>query len=152
MRKVLIALAASAALATPALANEGRVEARGGVYWTQGYTQATAGIAAGYDYDLGSAAFGGVEVSADKVLDSGTKVAFGFTGRLGAKLGAGKLFADGGYTTEPCTGCDGSWHAGAGYEHGFGGNLYGKLGYRHYFTKNGAPDSNVVAIGLGTKF
>jgi hypothetical protein len=152
MRKFLLPLAASMAVATPALAYEARLEARGGVFWTDGYTQGTAGIAAGYDLDLGSQGFVGAEVSGDKVLDDGTKVAFGFTGRAGAKIGAGKLYADGGYTTEPCDLCDGSWHLGAGYEHGFGNRLYGKVAYRHYFVNNNQPDSNAVVAGLGVRF
>ena len=47
MHKVLLSLAASLALATPALANEARVEARGGVIWDQGDEEAIAGVAAG---------------------------------------------------------------------------------------------------------
>lgn len=154
MRKVLIVLAASAAaLASPALANEGRIEARGGVFWTDGYTQDTYGVAAGYDFDLGEKAFAGVEVSGDKVADSGTKVAFGVTGRIGAKVSEkGKLFADGGWTSEPCTGCEDAIHAGVGFEQGFGGNLYGKVAYRHFFTGNGVQDSNAVVAGLGVRF
>lgn len=151
MRKVLIALAASMAVASPALANEGRIEARGGIFWTDGYSHATAGAAAGYDFDLGQKAFAGVEVSADKVLDSGTKTAFGFSGRLGAKAGEKtKIFVDGGYTTEPCSGCDGAAHAGVGIEQGFGHNLYGKLGYRHYFPSG--QDFNAAVVGLGVRF
>ncbi|MCW1384461.1 hypothetical protein OLX02_16690 [Novosphingobium sp. KCTC 2891] len=152
MRTIILAAAASLVAATPALANEARIEARGGVYWTDGYTKGTAGLAAGYDYDLGSQAFVGAEVSGDKILASGTKVAFGFTGRGGAKLGGGKLYVDGGYTTKPCDLCDGSWHAGAGYERTIVGQTYGKLAYRHYFTKNGAPDANAVVVGVGYKF
>ncbi len=109
MRKVLLAIVASAALATPALANEARVEARGGVIWFPGTSKAVAGVAAGYDFDLGSSAFVGGEVSADKVLTAGTKVAFGFTGRAGFKAGeSAKLFAAGGYTTAFCNGCEGA--------------------------------------------
>ncbi|MEL0211371.1 MAG: hypothetical protein VW891_12465, partial [Novosphingobium sp.] len=70
MRLVLISLAASLVAATPALANETRVEARGGAVWNDSNTEALAGVAAGYDYDLGQAAFVGAEVSADKVLAS----------------------------------------------------------------------------------
>lgn len=156
MRKVLLAVAAVSALAaTPALANEGRVEARGGVIWfgNGGGSEDVWGVAAGYDFDLGSSAFAGLEASGDIVGATGSKVAFGFSGRLGTKLGENtKLFADGGYTTEPCTGCVDAIHAGVGAEVGFGKNLYGKLGYRHYFTSNGAPDSNAVVAGLGVKF
>ncbi|MEP6867277.1 MAG: hypothetical protein ABJA20_02060, partial [Novosphingobium sp.] len=115
-------------------------------------TEATAGVAAGYDFDLGSSAFAGVEVSGDKILTSNTHVAAGFTGRLGAKLGAGKLFAAGGYTTSFCSGCDGEYHAGAGYEHSFGNKLYGKVEYRHFFERGTSSNADAVSAGLGVKF
>ncbi|MGH6785785.1 MAG: outer membrane beta-barrel protein [Novosphingobium sp.] len=155
MRKVLIALAVSAAaLATPALAaGEGRVEARGGIVWDGGATEDVYGVAAGYDFDLGEAAFAGVEVSGDKIGDTGTKVAFGATGRIGAKVGEKtKLYVDGGYTSEACDLCEDAVHAGAGAEIGFGGNLYGKVAYRHFFVNNGGGDYNAVAVGLGVRF
>ena len=136
----------------PALANEARVEARGGVIWVPGQSEGTAGIAAGYDFDLGSSAFAGLEVSGDKILTSGTHVAVGFTGRGGAKLGGGKLFATGGYTTSFATGADGQWHAGAGYEHGFGNKFYGKVEYRHFFEHGFTTDADAVVAGLGMKF
>ncbi|MFC3173446.1 outer membrane protein [Novosphingobium bradum] len=151
MRKIILPVLASLALATPALANEARVEARGGVYWLPGNSEATAGVAAGYDYDLGSTAFVGAELSADKILTSGTKVAYGFTGRAGAKLAATKLFVAGGYTTEPCTGCEGAWHAGAGAELPLMGKVYGKVEYRHFFVDNFADSDSLVA-GVGIKF
>lgn len=151
MRKILLPLLASLAVATPALANEARVEARGGVYWLPGASKGTAGVAAGYDYDLGPSAFVGAEVSADKILTSGTKVAFGFNGRGGVKLDKAKLFVVGGYTTEPCDFCDGAWDAGAGVEYTFISNVYGKVEYRHFFTKN-ADDSDALVAGVGLKF
>lgn len=154
MRKIILPLIASLAIATPAMANEGRIEARGGVFWTDGYTQDAYGVAAGYDFDLGETAFAGVEVSGDKIADSGTQVAFGMTGRLGAKMGeSGKLYATGGYTTETCDICDNdSVHAGLGYEQGFGNKLYGKVEYRHFFVDANRPDGNAVMAGLGMRF
>ena len=154
MRKVLIALAATAAaIATPAMANEGRIEAHGGIVWDGGSSEDVYGIAAGYDFDLGSSAFAGVEVSGDKIATSGTKVAFGATGRLGAKVGGNtKVYVDGGYTSETCSGCEDAVHAGAGVELGFASNLYGKLGYRHFFVANGFSDYDAVVVGLGVKF
>lgn len=152
MRSILLAAAASLVAATPALANETRVEARGGIVWNNGDSDATAGVAAGYDFDLGNMAFAGGEVTADKILTSGTKVSFGFNGRLGAKVGdAGKLYAVGGYNTESCDACDGTWTAGAGYQHGFS-NLYGKVEYRHFFVKNGFSDYDAAVVGVGYKF
>lgn len=153
MRKVLFPLLASLAVASPALANEARVEARGGVIWDKGDSEAIAGIAAGYDFDLGTSAFAGVEVSGDKVLESNTRVAFGFTGRAGVKLGdAGKLYAAGGYTTKACRFCDDSLHLGAGYQHNFGQKFYGKVEYRHYFFDHGVTDPDAVVAGLGMRF
>lgn len=152
MRTILLAAAASLVAATPAFANEARVEARGGVVWSHGDSEAIAGVAAGYDYDLGSATFVGAEVSADKILTSDTRVTFGFNGRAGAKLGEdGKLYAVGGYNTKNCSGCVGTWTLGGGYQHSFG-NLYGKVEYRHFFVKDGLPDFDAVAVGVGTKF
>ena len=153
MRKVLLPLLASLAIATPAMANEARVEARGGVIWSNGSTQDTWGAAAGYDFDLGANTFAGVEVSGDKIGESGTKVAWGFTGRAGIKATPStKLFVASGYTTKPCDLCEHSWHAGAGVEQGIGNNFYVKGEYRHYFVGNGVPDSNAVVGGVGVKF
>lgn len=154
MRTVLISLAAALAAASPALANEARVEARGGVIWGGGDTEATAGAAVGYDVDLGTSGFAGAEVSGDKILTGGTKVGFGFTGRAGAKIGeAGKLYANGGYTTEFCDTCEGSWHVGAGYQQNLGSRLYGKVEYRHYLPQAAvAADSDAVGVGLGLRF
>ena len=49
MRKVLLPLLASLAIATPAMANEARIEARGGVIWANGTSEDVWGAAAGYD-------------------------------------------------------------------------------------------------------
>ncbi len=153
MRKVLLSLAASLVIATPALANEGRIEGRGGVIWDRGSTKAIAGVAAGYDFDLGTSVFAGPEVSADKVLTDNTRVSFGAGGRAGVKTSAaGKLYAVGSYQTKPCAGCEHSWTAGAGYQQGFGNRLYGKVEYRHFFVGNGFSDPDAVTAGLGVKF
>jgi hypothetical protein len=148
MRKVLLALAASVAVASPALANEARVEARGGVIWDSGTSEATAGVAAGYDFDLGGNAFFGAEVSADKVLVSGSDVYYGLTGRAGIKTGEnGKLFVAGGYTVGEGEDVP---HLGAGYEHKLGSNLYLKGEYRHFFSD--FSDADAVSAGIGFKF
>ena len=152
MRKIILPLLASLAVATPALANESRVEARAGAIWGGGQTEAIAGVAAGYDFDLGPAAFAGAEISADKVLTSGSnRIGVGFTGRLGAKLPVAKLYVDGGYTTKFCTACDGTWNVGAGAEVPLAGNVYGKVNYKRYIVDNG-PDGNSVIAGIGMKF
>lgn len=153
MRKFILPLLASLAIASPAMANEGRIEARGGVIWSGGDSEDTWGMAAGYDFDLGETAFAGAEVSGDKIGTSGTKVSWGLTGRLGAKIGAaGKLYGNAGYSTETCTGCPDAWHAGAGYQHGLGKNLYLKAEYRHFFVNSGFDDADAVVAGVGVKF
>lgn len=152
MRKILLPLLASLAVATPALANEARVEARGGVAWGSGDSEAIVGVAAGYDYDLGSVAFVGAEVSADKILTAAAnRVGFGFAGRIGAKTSVAKLYAVGGYATKFCDFCDGTWNAGVGAEAPLMGKIYGKLEYRRYFVEAGS-DVNAVVAGVGYKF
>lgn len=152
MRKILVSLMASLALASPALANEARVEGRAGIVWGGGEEDAVAGIAAGYDFDLGANAFAGAEISGDKILTDGTRVSLGLAGRVGFKAGdAGKLYGVGGWQSKPCRLCDDFWTAGAGYQHNLGQQLYGKIEYRHMFFDN-ARDANTVAVGVGTRF
>lgn len=155
MRKVLLAMGAigaSLAVAAPAQANEARVEARGGVIWGYGDSEAIAGIAAGYDFDLGSSAFAGVEASGDKILIDGTKVAFGVGARVGVKAGeATKIYANGGYTTEVADGADDTWHLGAGIQHKLGSQFYIKAEYRHFFVENW-DDADAVVGGVGVTF
>lgn len=142
------AIAALAAMAVPAAANEVRVEARGGAIWAADETEATAGIAAGYDFDLGDIAFVGAEISADKVLASDTDIYVGFTARGGARIGDdGKLFVAGGYTVSEG---EDVWHAGAGYEHRIMNNIYLKAEYRHFFSD--FADGNQLTGGIGVKF
>lgn len=153
MRLVLLSLAAATLVATPALANEGRVETRGGVIWNGSDSEAIAGVAAGYDWDLGGKSFVGIEASGDKILESNTRVAFGGSLRAGVKTSeAGKLYAVGGYATKPCKFCEDSVNLGAGYQHSFGQNFYGKIEYRHNFIGKGIPDTDVAGVGLGFKF
>jgi hypothetical protein len=153
MRTVALSLLASLAIASPALANEARVEARGGIVWGSGDSEAVAGAAAGYDFDLGGSAFAGVEASADKILTDNTRFSFGFGGRIGAKLGdSGKLYVASSYQTKPCRFCEESVSLGAGYQHSFGQKLYGKVEYRHYFVGNNTSDYNAAVAGLGVKF
>jgi len=153
MRLVLFALAAATLAATPAMANEGRIEARGGVIWNGSDSEAIAGVAAGYDFDMGDKSFVGLEVSGDKILEDNTRVSFGASARAGVKTGAsGKLYAVGGYATKPCKFCEDSVNLGAGYQHNFGQNFYGKVEYRHNFVGNGATDTDVAGVGLGMRF
>ncbi len=151
MRKFIVAAAlTAAAVSAPAFAaegGEGRVEARGGIVFASGASEAIAGVAAGYDFDLGETTFIGVEASADKILVDGSDILFGATARVGGKIGEkGKLYATAGYTF----GEGDAFHAGAGYQHAFGENAYGKLEYRRFFSS--VVDLNVVAVGVGYKF
>ncbi|MFN4114581.1 MAG: hypothetical protein ACK4GD_11625 [Sphingomonadaceae bacterium] len=149
MRKIAIALAAATAalVAVPAQANEGRVEVRGGIAWAGGAEEAIAGVAAGYDFDLGDAAFIGVEASADKILAGGADIAWGATGRIGAKVSEnGKLFVAGGYTFGEGEDVP---HLGLGYSHKIGG-AYLTAEYRRFFSD--FNDINAATLGLGVNF
>lgn len=145
-------LGSCALLSTSAMANEARVEARGGVVWADGESDAVAGVAAGYDFDLGGSAFAGPEISADKVLTDDTRFSIGLGGRAGLKLGEnGKLYAAASYQTKPCRFCEEAATLGAGYQHAFG-RFYGKVEYRHFFVGDSLPDYNTAVVGLGLRF
>lgn len=153
MKKIILPILASLAVATPALANETRVEARGGVIWADGASEDTWGAALGYDFDLGERTFAGVEVSGDKIGDSGSKMAFGFTGRAGIKATPGtRLFAAGGYTTEACDNCGDQWHLGGGLEQNVSGPVYLKVEYRHFFDNDVLVSGDSVVAGVGARF
>lgn len=156
MKKLILPAVAAIGFATPALANEARVEARGGVIWDGSDSEDFWGVAAGYDFNLGEKVFAGIEVSGDKIGASETRVAWGFTGRLGARISdSGKIYVDAGHTTKSCDVCDSAKHLGAGYEQGFGKNFYGKIAYRHFFVGSGflATDGfDAVTAGFGLKF
>jgi outer membrane immunogenic protein len=151
MNRLTLALAAVAAMvAAPAYAEgEARVEARGGITWASGDSYGFAGVGGGYDFDLGERAFIGLDLGADKVLASGTDVFVSVGGRFGARMSdEGRLYVSGG-AGFCCGGSDP--YAGAGYQHNFGRNLYGKIEYRHSFAGDG-PDINFVGVGLGLRF
>jgi outer membrane immunogenic protein len=151
MNKLAIAatlLAAGLSTPAPATVGEAHVEVRGGYLWGNGADEATAGIAGGYDINLGDTAFVGAEVAGDKVLRNGTRVQFSSGGRAGTNVGTnGKLFATAGYTfgdiDDP--------YVGAGYQHKFGQNVYGKVEYRHQFISN-FGDYNTATAGVGFAF
>jgi outer membrane immunogenic protein len=149
MRKITVLLAAVAALASaPAMAaGEGRVEARGGLVWANGAEEAIAGVAVGYDFDLGSAAFVGVEGAGDIALADGAEVVWSVGARAGGKVSEkGKLYVNAGLGF--CCGSE-EFYAGAGYQHKFGQNLYGKIEYRRIF---GDIEANVAQVGIGFAF
>ncbi|MGQ3099959.1 MAG: outer membrane protein [Sphingopyxis solisilvae] len=150
MKKFAVAAALlTAIVATPAMAaegGEGRVEVRGGLITGNGIEEGTLGLAAGYDFDLGSAAFVGAEVAGDKVLVDGADVQFSAGGRVGAKVGTnGKAYITGGYTFSDID----DPYVGAGYQHKLGQNLYAKAEYRHQFISNfGDFDTFVAGVGF----
>ena len=150
MKKFLIAAAgAGAVCSTSAMANEGRIEARGGIVFMAGNSDAIGGVAAGYDFDLGQTMFIGAEASADKALTDGANVVFGLTGRVGLKLGEpGKLYLTGGYSFDDDTDVG---HIGAGYQHKLSNNIYGKIEYRRLLVPI-FNDANTVVAGLGVAF
>lgn len=150
MKKFAVAAALlSAAIATPALAADGeaRVEVRGGYVNGSGFDDATLGVAAGYDYNLGKT-FVGAEIAGDKVLIDGANVQFSAGGRAGLNISeAGKLYAAGGYTFGDIDDA----YVGAGYQHKLGTNTYAKVEYRHQFISNFA-DFDTFAVGVGFAF
>lgn len=140
---VALAIAFSSA---PAFANDGYVEARGGIISALGDEEATAGVAAGYDFDLNDTLFAGVEVSGDKVLVDGSDIYVGFTGRIGTRLGENtKLFAAGGYTVGEGEDVP---HLGAGLQQNVSDKIYVKAEYRHFFGDFADADSGVVGVGV----
>jgi hypothetical protein len=146
---IFAAAAIAATSATPALANEGRVDVHGGLVWANGDSEGTVGVAAGYDFDIGTNTFFGVEGSADKVLVDGSELYYGLSGRIGGKIGdRGKLYGVAGYTF--AEGQD-SPHAGVGYEHMLGSRAYAKVEYRHYFVED-FSDLNAAVVGVGIRF
>lgn len=152
MRTILLGVATLGLSATPALANEARVEVRGGAIWDHGDTQGIVGAAAGYDFDVGTSLFVGPEVSGDKVLEDNTRISLGLGGRVGLKMGAGKLYAVSAYQTKFCRYCDDSVSLGGGYQHSLGTSLYGKVEYRHYFFDHHYSEPDAVTVGVGMKF
>lgn len=145
-----IAALAAVAVAAPAQANEARAELRGGMFFGNGSEEASAGVAAGYDWSLSDTVIFGLEASADKVLDgSFDDVSFGVSGRVGTNVGPALLYAIGGYQTEPCDACGDAWSGGAGAQFSVSENAYLKAEYRHFFTDGGRPDFDAVLIGVG---
>lgn len=147
--KKMFAIAAIAALMTvPAQANEARVEARGGIAWAGGDSEAFAGVGAGYDFDMGQSAFIGVDAGADKVLVDGAEVLWSVGGRIGAKLGdKTKAYALGGVGF--CCG-EQDAYAGVGLQHNLGQSAYIKAEYRNVFTPG--DNLNFGGVGIGFRF
>lgn len=147
------AMLAVAALATPAMADEARIEADGGIVFDHAHSEATAGVVGGYDFDLGKTAFVGVEARADKILARDNRVQWGGGGRIGVKTATGgKLYALADYETKTCRYCEHSVTVGGGFQQDLGKRYYAKLEYRHALLDNGVPDTDSVLTGVGVKF
>ncbi|WP_395394276.1 outer membrane beta-barrel protein [Novosphingobium sp. BL-8A] len=154
MRIALVSLAAvAAAAATPALANEARVEARTGIIWDGSDSEAVAGVAVGYDYDLGSKFFAGVEGSADKILTSDTRVSWGAGGRVGYKVTpTTKLYANSTWQSKFSKYGNSAVAVGGGVEQGLNDRFYAKAEYKHLLVGDNTPDADVGLVGVGVKF
>jgi outer membrane immunogenic protein len=151
MYKQALAVATFAAFATtPAYAQgEGRVEANGGIAWAGNKTEAFAGVGGGYDFDLSEKAFVGIDLGATKGLVKGAAVVWSIGGRIGARVGEkGRIYANGGMGF-CCGGSDP--YIGAGYQHKFGSQVYGKIEFRNAFSTFG-PNVKFAGIGLGVGF
>ncbi len=155
MRIALVSLAAVATLAAaaPAMANEGRVEARGGVIWNNSDTEATASVAAGYDYDLGDKLFVGVQGSADKILAGGTRVSWGAGGRVGVKVRPGtKAYALADWQSKNTRYGNSAVGVGGGLQQDVGSRYYLKAEYQHLLVGDNTPDADRGLVGVGVKF
>lgn len=155
MRIALVSFAAvaAAAAATPALANEARVEARTGVIWDGSNSDAVAGIAAGYDYDLGNNLFVGIQGSADKVLASDTRVSWGAGGRIGVEAAPGtKVYALADWQSKNCRFCNSAVGVGGGVQQDVGARYYVKAEYQHLLVGDNTPDADRGLVGVGVKF
>ncbi|MCJ2181370.1 porin family protein [Novosphingobium sp. 1949] len=157
MRIALVSLAAAAsvaaAVATPAMADEARIEARTGLAWDSHGSKATAGVAAGYDYDLGSKFFVGVEGSADKLLTDDTRVTWGVGGRAGVKVTpTTKLYASSKWQSKTCRYCNSAVGVGGGIQQDLNNRYYVKAEYQHELIGDNTPDADVGLVGVGVKF
>ncbi|PNU04628.1 outer membrane beta-barrel protein [Novosphingobium guangzhouense] len=155
MRIALVSLAAVAAVAaaTPALANEVRVEARGGVIWDGSDSEATVGGAIGYDYDLAPGLFVGVQGSADKILTDNTRVSWGAGGRIGIEPRDGtKVYALADWQSKNCKYCNSAVGVGGGVQQDVGSRYYVKAEYQHLLVGDNTPDADRGLVGVGVKF
>lgn len=148
MRSILtVCAAAIAIMSTPALANEGRAEVRGGIAWASGVSNETIGVSFGYDVDIGENFYFGIEAIADTDLDISSPV-LGLNGRAGFKVGNdGKLFVTAGYAYDTESEFD-DFAFGAGYQHNLNSKAMVSVQYQRYLD----TDINRAMIGLGYRF
>lgn len=149
MRYLSMAAAAAvcAFISTPALANEARVEVRGGIAWVAGASTESIGLSLGYDADISESFFAGIEAVADTDFDISDPV-LGVNARLGAKVGEnGKAFVTAGYAYDTWSEFDDAV-VGAGYQHNVGTNALLSIQYQRYVDL----DINRATVGLGFRF
>ena len=177
MKKITLAALAAAAAVLPAAAHaQAYVQVETGldaVDLNPGKDEGVLyGVSAGHEVPLGNNLFAAVEAG---LSDSSTKECVRINGerdciksgrdisatlRLGTSLSeTSKLYALGGYTnarvkatyageTYDAVNLDG-FRLGAGYQHNFGQNLFGKIEYRYSNYEQGVERHNgVVAIGM----
>ena len=148
MRSILIICStALAIMSTPALANEGRAEVRGGLAWASGGSDETIGISLGYDVNLGEKLFVGIEAVADTDFDISSPV-IGLNGRAGLRAGAnGKLFVTAGYAYQTESDLD-DIALGASYQRDLNSKAMVSIHYQRYLD----TEINRAMIGLGYRF
>lgn len=143
----IAAVAVLATVATPAVANETRLEARGGIAWVSGASDETIGVALGHDVDLGQTTFIGVEAVADTDFNISDPT-IGVNARLGFKAGENsKLFASAGYAYSTGFEIDDAV-VGAGFQHNLGASSLVSIQYQRYIDF----DINRATVGLGFRF
>jgi outer membrane immunogenic protein len=163
MRKIALLAALAAFSAAPAYASgEARVEAQLGYDDIGGESGVTYGTVLGYDMDIGSTAFVGVEVGFAETSIEELDVKAGRDLSAGVRFGVevserGKLYGLVGYSNQRFSApgfasenIDGI-RVGVGYQHDISKNLYGKVEYRYTNYELGVDRQTVVA-GLGARF
>lgn len=145
---IMFAAAVTAVASTPAYAaGEGFAELRGGYAWVGDLADTESlGLALGYDFDLGSNAFIGVEANAYTDADFSDPV-IGTNARLGFKPSEkNKMFATVGYAYDTWSETD-DMVLGAGFEH-----KLDKLSLSIQYQRSLDWEINHVFVGIGTKF
>ena len=157
MRLPVFALAAVVAtiapiMATPAMAGEARLEAHVALDWDRGWMKSSAGLGAGYDFDLANTVFIGPEVSIDKLLASNATTILSGGGRAGVVVPKlGRIFVAAGAASRPYTGGASDWYYGVGVQHVIETGAYLKAEYLHYTPSGGGatPTRNALSVSFG---
>jgi hypothetical protein len=111
----------------------------------------TAGVAAGYDFDLGPAAFSGLEVSGDKILLRAPRLR-GASPAAWAPSSPARSFTALAVTPPNRAACAKDRGISVLAMSAASWGTSGKVEYRHYFGRNGFNDANAVVAGVGVKF